>query len=449
MRINKIIYGLTTLSLLSSAAFSQTIIQPGGTVGGATAANQTNGSQLTGLVAGTALVGKFGIDQTTPGTTNAISIAQIKGAAANTAAAGTLLVGLADGTGTPLTSTAGALNVSGTITGSTTSGQTPVQTTNITTNATDAVLPVSGYSNVTTCVSGTYNTWAAQFQLSLDGGATYPAVIQSTRTDTQTIESATGNLTNTTRCWNTAAAGATHFRVHTTSLSSGTAVITQIASSDDLSYIPVAGLSAINGTTIVSGGVNGSLGVGGLAASGGTNAGNPDKIGGAFNTTQPTVTNGQAVDAQYTARGSAIVASGVDALTVQPGNTANTTPWLMSPQASTTGGYTPYFANAVKGTVLTISGSAGKFAYTDLINTDGAPVYLQVFDTTGAVTLGTTAPTFVIPYAANATAANGSTERGEHELGYAITAGIKIAATTTPTGSTPSTNGLTGTIGFK
>lgn len=85
----------------------------------------------------------------------------------------------------------------------------------------------------------------------------------------------------------------------------------------------------------------------GDSASGAANAGNPVKVGGVFNTTQPTVTTGQTVDAQATARGALIVATGVDNLTVQqggapwsvsqsgtwtvqPGNTANTTPWLFS-----------------------------------------------------------------------------------------------------------------------
>jgi hypothetical protein len=54
----------------------------------------------------------------------------------------------------------------------------------------------------------------------------------------------------------------------------------------------------------------------GDSASGAANAGNPVKAGGVFNTTQPTVTNAQTVDAQYTARGAALVATGVDTFTV-------------------------------------------------------------------------------------------------------------------------------------
>jgi hypothetical protein len=50
----------------------------------------------------------------------------------------------------------------------------------------------------------------------------------------------------------------------------------------------------------------------GTVASGASDSGNPVKVGGIFNTTQPTVTTGQRVDAQMTARGAAIVSTGVD-----------------------------------------------------------------------------------------------------------------------------------------
>jgi len=50
----------------------------------------------------------------------------------------------------------------------------------------------------------------------------------------------------------------------------------------------------------------------GDSASGAAKAGNPIQIGGVFNTTQPTVTTGQTVEAQITARGAQIVATGVD-----------------------------------------------------------------------------------------------------------------------------------------
>lgn len=54
----------------------------------------------------------------------------------------------------------------------------------------------------------------------------------------------------------------------------------------------------------------------GAVASGGANAGNPVKTSGVFNTTQPTVANGQIVDSQMTARGAQIVATGTDTFNV-------------------------------------------------------------------------------------------------------------------------------------
>ena len=70
------------------------------------------------------------------------------------------------------------------------------------------------------------------------------------------------------------------------------------------------------GTNVVTGGVAGSVGTGGLAASGATLAGSPVLIGGTFTTAQPTITTGQVVNLQSTARGALIVASGVDAINV-------------------------------------------------------------------------------------------------------------------------------------
>lgn len=61
---------------------------------------------------------------------------------------------------------------------------------------------------------------------------------------------------------------------------------------------------------------DGSLFSMGNVASGVTDTGNPLKIGGIFNTTQPTVTTGQRVDFQATARGALIAATGADVFNV-------------------------------------------------------------------------------------------------------------------------------------
>lgn len=62
--------------------------------GAATSANQTNGSQLTGLVAGSAIVGKVGIDQTTPGTTNNVTLSGVGNSLTPQFAVGVLPTGL-------------------------------------------------------------------------------------------------------------------------------------------------------------------------------------------------------------------------------------------------------------------------------------------------------------------------------------------------------------------
>ena len=79
-------------------------------------------------------------------------------------------------------------------------------------------------------------------------------------------------------------------------------------------------LSQYGGNGVVNGGTAGLVGVGGGIASGGSNANNPVKIGGVFNTTQPTVTSGQVVDIQTTARGAQIVAIGADGFRRQSRN---------------------------------------------------------------------------------------------------------------------------------
>lgn len=134
--------------------------------------------------------------------------------------------------------------------------------------------------------------------------------------------------------------------------------------------------------------------------------------------------------------------------TVQPGNTANTTAWNMNLAPSTTGGWSVSSQTNLT-TTATVSSAAGKFAGYMFMNLNSTPAYIQVFDTTGAVTLGTTTPTFVVPIPANSTAANGAGANLELTNGIAITNGIKVAATTTATGATTVTTGLTGFVLYK
>ena len=239
----------------------------------------------------------------------------------------------------------------------------------------------------------------------------------------------------------------------------------------------------------------------GNVASAATDSGNPVKVGAKLNTTLPTFTDGQRGDLQIGTRGSLHVelyttnsttavsslADNADAVATSgttnklPAVTRNTvyngTTWdrqygdatngtwvnvkaqAALPSGSntignvdlaltTSGGWSVSSQTALT-TTATVSSAAGKFGGYMLMNVNSAPAYVQVFDTTGAVTLGTTTPTFVIPIPANGTAANGLAANLEMVRGIAITNGIKIAATTTATGATTVSTGLTGFILYK
>ena len=120
--------------------------------------------------------------------------------------------------------------------------------------------------------------------------------------------------------------------------------------------------------------------------------------------------------------------------TVQPGNIANTTPWLVTQTPATSGGLSSASSNATALTV--VKGSAGQLYGYDIGNSGSAAVYVQFFNaaTTGAVTLGTTTPLFQTWIPA------GGGRNVSFDSGIAFSSGIVVAVTTTRTGSTaPST----------
>lgn len=88
------------------------------------------------------------------------------------------------------------------------------------------------------------------------------------------------------------------------------------ATSVSLGTVSVSSISG-NVTVVQPTASNFNATVVGPAASGAATSGNPVRVGANFNTTQPTVTNGQTVDLQATSRGGLIVATGVDAFSVR------------------------------------------------------------------------------------------------------------------------------------
>lgn len=105
----------------------------------------------------------------------------------------------------------------------------------------------------------------------------------------------------------------------TTQPVSGTVTVTQATGTALHAVIDTTSTTAVTQATAA----NLNAQVQGAAASGATKAGNPVQQGLVFNTTQPTVTTGQAVESQATARGAQIVATGVDAFNVTLAGTGN------------------------------------------------------------------------------------------------------------------------------
>lgn len=134
-----------------------------------------------------------------------------------------------------------------------------------------------------------------------------------------------------------------------------------------------------------------NLAVVGSTASGASASGNPVQIGGIFNTTQPTVTTGQSVSFQSTARGAQIVATGVDPFVVinnQPAVTTGTITTSSSAIPVLTAGY-----NAV---TISIHGTYAGVNFSFQASDDGGTTYYgvaatrvdtnQIMTTTGVLT---------------------------------------------------------------
>jgi hypothetical protein len=121
------------------------------------------------------------------------------------------------------------------------------------------------------------------------------------------------------------------------------------------------------------------------------------------------------------------------------------TPVFSTPTPSATGGWSKIKYAAQTTTVQTPKGTAATFGGYYIYNPNATVAYLQVFDaaTATTITLGTTVPDMIFAIPA-ASAAN-----IEITCGVNMTNGIKLACTTTATGSTAPGTGLDMTIFYK
>ncbi len=122
---------------------------------------------------------------------------------------------------------------------------------------------------------------------------------------------------------------------------------------------------------------------------------------------------------------------------------SNTSSRLVTPTPGTSGGWSKQQYTAQTTTVQTVKSSAGTFGGYYVYNPNSSVAYVQVFDNSGTVTLGATTPDMVygIPplSAANLEVVNGVN----------MANAIKLACTTTSTGSTAPTTGLDLTVYYK
>lgn len=84
--------------------------------------------------------------------------------------------------------------------------------------------------------------------------------------------------------------------------------------------------------------------------------------------------------------------------TVQPGNTANSTPWLVTPTPATSGGYSISRAlSANSNNATNVKGSAGQVFGWYLYNANAAVRYLKLYNKATSPTVGTDTPVMTIP----------------------------------------------------
>lgn len=118
--------------------------------------------------------------------------------------------------------------------------------------------------------------------------------------------------------------------------------------------------------------------------------------------------------------------------------------WTLQNTAGTSGGWSVNSQTGLTNTKVAVKSSAGNFGGYMVYNPNASAVYIQVFDVaSGSVTLGTTAPTYVISLPASAAA------NVEFALGITHSTAITLAATTTATGSTAPGTALTGFFLYK
>lgn len=253
---------------------------------------------------------------------------------------------------------------------------------------TTASITVTGYATVLLTINptSTFTAGAIIFEVSDDGGTTwYP--IQGVRVDSFTSETSYTIVASTKRIWQFDVAGATTFRVRLNPAITGTGT---------LNLRMQASAAATDPQTMVGGTVTAQDGGGSLT-----------------------------IDAPV---GTPVFVAAT------PATTGGWTHWSTSNDNSNTD---------LSTTVVTVKGSQGVLGGWVVYNPNATVAYVQIFDVSGTVTLGTTRPHMFIPIPATSGA------NLEMTNGVQFANAIKIAATTTPSGSTAPGTAIPLTLMYK
>ena len=270
---------------------------------------------------------------------------------------------------------------------------------NGTTLATDGMATAILTVNCATCSGGT----TVNFEGSED--ASNFASISATQLGTNTV--GTSTTTAGVTVWALPVAGFQTIRARVSAYSAGTVTVTGHP-------VPVG--QAQNVVTLGTG----SNTIGALSANQSVNLA---QVAGATTATGHGTASGS-IRVELPTDGTGVVnAAESGTWTVQPGNTANTTAWLVKHQAGT-----PVLENALSTTVQTVTGSAGILDAYFCWNPNASVEYVQIFDISGTVTLGTSTPKWSIGIP--------PTSGGNlSQMAINFANAIKVAATTTATGS--------------
>lgn len=184
------------------------------------------------------------------------------------------------------------------------------------------------------------------------------------------------------------------------------------------------------------------------------------QVGGTFSTTPTTLTNGQAGALELDAAQNLLVnlktaiPAGSNAIgTVQPGNTANTTPWLYAPATEATtanSALTSYLTSAASTNSTSVKGSAGNVYGISVVNTTSTLYYLRMYNSSSAPTCSS-ATGFVesIPAPHNTGNGGGISRSWNVPQGYTTGIGFCITGGGSSTDNTSAATGLYLTIIYK